>query len=51
MLRNVARMLVLALFVLLAGVAGCASDRSGRSTSESPNASGVANSASHGSCH
>ncbi len=52
MLRNFAWMLILAVVVLMAGVVGCASDKSSRSTrNDSPYASGVANSASHGSCH
>jgi len=52
MLRHSARMLILAVVVLMASVIGCASDESSRSTrSDSPYASGVADSASHGSCH
>lgn len=52
MARNVARTLILAVIVLMAGVAGCASNESGRSTRrDSPYPSGVADSAAHGSCH
>ena len=52
MLRSSAWMLILAGVVLLMGMVGCESDGSRRSTrSESPYASGVADSGSHGSCH
>lgn len=52
MLRNPAWMLILAVFVLLAGVAGCASDESKRSTrGDSPYASGANSAPSGGSCH
>jgi hypothetical protein len=50
MLRNSAWMLVLTVIVLMAGVVGCASTESNRSTRDSGYASGV-DSASHGSCH
>ncbi|MHB1035107.1 MAG: hypothetical protein ACYC35_19800 [Pirellulales bacterium] len=54
MFRNCARMLVLTVIVLVAGVIGCASDPASKSKStrdDSPNASGADNSAAHGSCH
>lgn len=52
MLRNSAWKLVLAAVVLMAGVVGCASDNSNRSTrSDSTDAVRAADSASHGSCH
>lgn len=52
MWRNSAWMLILALVVVMASASGCASDESRKSTrSDSPYSSGVADSASHGSCH
>lgn len=52
MSRKFARMLILAAVGLMAGVVGCASDKSSRSTgSDSSYAAGAADSASHGSCH
>jgi hypothetical protein len=51
MLRNSARMLILAVIVLLAGVVGCASTGSSGSPRDSSYASGAESGAGHGSCH
>ena len=52
MSRKFAWMLILAAFVLMAGVVGCASDESSRATSkDSPYASGRDNGGSNGSGH
>jgi len=51
MLRNPAWTLILAVIVLLAGVVGCASDKSRRSTRDSAYASGADNASSHAPCH
>lgn len=52
MWRNSAWTLVLGLVVLMAGVLGCAGDKSNRSDDrDSPYASGVVESVPRGSCH